>query len=173
MRTQRTSLFGVATMVVILLASGALARLADVALASVVQVTSVGGGGLLTPDNLVGADQRHIAFNLLRLLLPGLLVQALVIKLVVASHRGLSIPFVGTVAVLGAFDIASLGVASVIAHAFDESRSLHALTATAPAALYLSLAISVATLVAEAFVLQGLIELPVRRYPRVATAQSS
>jgi hypothetical protein len=168
----RTSVFGVATMVVILLATGLLARLADVAMASAVQVTSVGGGGLLTPDNLVGADQRDIAWSLLRLLLPGLIVQALVIKLVVASYRGLSIPFIGTVAVLGAFDLASLGVASLVAHLFVESRSLHALTATAPATLYLSLAISVATLVTEAVVLQGLVELPVRRYPRVA-AQSS
>lgn len=159
-------------MVVILLATGALARLADVAMASAVQVTSVGGGGLLTPDNLVGADQRHIAWSLLRLLLPGLIVQALVIKLVVTSYRGLSISFIGTVAVLGAFDLASLGVASLVAHGFAESRSLHALTATAPATLYLALAISVATLVAEAFVLQGLVELPVRRYRRVA-AQSS
>ncbi len=168
MRTQRTSVFGVATMVVILLATGAVARLADVAMASAVQVTSVGGGGLLTPDNLVGADQRHIAWNLLRLLLPGLIVQAVVIKLVVASYRGLWISVIGTVAVLGAFDLASLGVASLVADWFAESRSLHALTATAPVTLYLSLAISVATLVAEAFVLQGLVELPVRRYPRVA-----
>ena len=159
-------------MVVILLATGALARLADVGMALAVQVTSVGGGGLLTPDNLVGADQRHIAWNLLRLLLPGLIVQALVIKLVVASYRNLWIPFIGTVAVLGAFDLAALGVASLVAHWFAESRSLDALTATAPATLGLSLAISMATLMAEAFVLQGLIELPVRRYPRVA-AQSS
>ena len=159
-------------MVVILLATGALARLADVGMALAVQVTSVGGGGLLTPDNLVGADQRHIAWNLLRLLLPGLIVQALVIKLVVASYRNLWIPFIGTVAVLGTFDLASLGVASLVAHWFAESRSLDALTATAPATLGLSLAISMATLMAEAFVLQGLIELPVRRYPRVA-AQSS
>jgi hypothetical protein len=156
-------------MVVILLATGLVARLVDVAMASAVQVTSVGGGGLLTPDNLVGADQRHIALDLLRLLLPGLIVQALVIKLVVGSYRGLSIPFIGTVAVLGAFDLAALGVASLVAHGFAESRSLHALTATAPAALYLSLAISVATLLAEGFVLQGLVELPVRRHPRVAT----
>ena len=111
-------------MVVILLATGALARLADVAMASVVQVTSVGGGGLLTPDNLVGADQRAIAWSLLRMLLPGLIVQALVIKLVVTSYRGLSIPFIGTAAVLGAFDLASLGVASLVAHGFVESRSL-------------------------------------------------
>jgi hypothetical protein len=55
MRTHRQSVFGVATMVVILLATGLVARLADVAMASAVQVTSVGGGGLLTPDNLVGA----------------------------------------------------------------------------------------------------------------------
>lgn len=172
MRTQGTSVFGVATMVVILLATGVLARLADVAMASAVRVTSVGGGGLLTPDNLVGADQRHIALNLLRMLLPGLIVQALVIKLMVASYRGLSIPFIGTVAVLGAFDLASLGVASLVARGFVESRSLDALTATAPATLYLSLAISVATLVAEAFVLQGLVELPLRRYSPVAAHSS-
>jgi hypothetical protein len=159
-------------MVVILLATGALARLADVAMASAVQVTSVGGGGLLTPDNLVGADGRHIAWNLLRLLLPGLIVQAFVIKLVVASYRGLWISFIGTVAVLGTFDLASLGVASLVAHWFAESRSLQALTTTAPATLFLALAISMATLVAEAFLLRGLIELPARRYPRVAAPSS-
>ena len=63
-------------------------------------------------------------------------------------------------------------MASLVAHAFVESRSLHALTATAPATLYLSLAISVVTLVAEAFILQGLVEPPVRRYPVVARQAS-
>jgi hypothetical protein len=159
-------------MVVILIATGLVVRLADVGMASAFRVSSVGGGGLLTPDNLVGADQRHIAFDLLRMLLPGLFVQALVIKLLVGSARGLSIPYLGTVAVLGVFDVASLAVASVVAHGFVESRSLHALTATEPVTLYLSLAISTVTLVAQAYILQGLVELPVRRYSRVA-AQSS
>jgi hypothetical protein len=171
MTRQRTSGSGVAGMVVILLATGLLARLADLAMVSAVRLTTVGGGGLLTPHNLVGADQRHIGVDLLRLLLPGLLVQALLIKVFVAS-RGLSIPSLGTAAVLAAFDLAALGVASLVAHAFVESRSLHALTATAPATLYLSLAISVVTLVAEAFVLQGLVEPPVRRYPVVARQAS-
>ena len=49
----------------------------------------------------------------MRLLLPGLLLQAIAIKLVVGSMRGLSIPFIGTVAVLAAFDMASLAVASL------------------------------------------------------------
>ena len=168
MQTQRTSVFGVATMVVILIVSGLFARLADAAMASLVSVTSVGGGGLMTPQNLVGADQRDIAFNLLRVLLPGLLVQALVIKLVVTGYRGLSISYVGTVAALAAFEIAALGVASLIAHAFADSTSLHALTVTSPATLYLALALSTATLIAEAFVLQGLVEMPVRRYPAAA-----
>jgi hypothetical protein len=172
MQTKRTAVFGVATMVAILLVSALFARLADAAMASLVSVTSVGGGGLLTPQNLVGADQRHIAFSLLRLLLPGLLVQALVIKLVVTGYRGLSISYIGTVAVLAAFEIAALGVASLVAHAFAESRNLHALTVTSPATLYLALALSTATLIAEGFVLQGLVELPVRRYPAVAHHQA-
>ena len=155
-------------MVVILLASGLIARLADVAMGSLISVTSVGGGGLLTPQNLVGADQRDIAFSLLRLLLPGLLVQALVIKIVVTGYRGLSISFLGTLAALAAFQIAALGVASLVAHAFAESRTFHELTTTSPATLYLALAISTATLIAEAVVLQGLVELPMRRYPAVA-----
>jgi len=104
--------------------------------------------------------------------IPGLIVQAFVIKLVVASYRGLWISFIGTVAVLGTFDLASLGVASLVAHWFAESRSLQALTTTAPATLFLALAISMATLVAEAFLLRGLIELPARRYPRVAAPSS-
>jgi hypothetical protein len=168
MQTQRTSVFGVATMVVILLAAGLVARLADVAMGSLISVTSVGGGGLLTPQNLVGADQRDIAFSLLRLLLPGLLVQALVIKVVVTGYRGLGISYIGTVAALAAFQIAALGLASLVAHAFAESRTFHDLTVTSPATLYLALAISTATLIAEAIVLQGLVELPLRRYPAVA-----
>jgi hypothetical protein len=84
------------------------------------------------------------------------------------SHRGLAISYVGTVAVLATFEIAALGVASVLAHAFADSRSLHALTNTSPPAIYLSLAISAATLVGQAAVLQGLVELPVGSYRAVA-----
>jgi hypothetical protein len=152
-------------MVAILIATGLLTRLAEVAMISAVRLTSVGGGGLLTPDDLVGGDHRHIAFGLVRLLLPGVVVQAILIKLVVGSFRGLRIPFLGTVAVLGMFNIAALGFATVAATTFADNRSLHALTAMSPAAIYLSVAISAATLIGEAFVLQGLVETPVGRYP--------
>ena len=74
MRTQHVSVFGVATMVLILLATGVATRLAEVASASAVQLTTAAGGGYLTPDDLVAADGRHIAFGLVRLLLPGLLI---------------------------------------------------------------------------------------------------
>ncbi len=93
MRTHHISVFGVATMVAILIATGLATRLAEVALVSAVRLTSVGGGGLLTPANLVGADHRHVTYALVRLLLPGLLVQALLVKLVVSSYRGLRISY--------------------------------------------------------------------------------
>lgn len=165
MRTQHVSVFGVATMVVILLATGVAARLAEAGLASAVQLTTAAGGGYLTPDDLVGADTRHIAFGLLRLLLPGILVQALLIKLVVGSFRGLQISYFATAAVLGTFAVGSLGLASVVAQAFADNRSLHALTPLSPTAVYLAVAISAATIVLEAFVLQGLVEQPIGRYP--------
>jgi hypothetical protein len=168
MRTHHISVFGVATMVAILLATGMLTRLAEVALVSAVRVTSVGGGGLLTPSDLVGGDHRHIAYGLVRLLVPGVIVQAVLIRLVVGTFRGLYIPFLGTLAVLGLFDIGALGLASVVASTFADTRGLGALTTLSPAAIYLSVAISAATLIGEAYVLQGLVELPVGRYPVAA-----
>ena len=118
MRTHHVSVFGVATMVVILIATGLAARLAEVGLVAAVRLTSVGGGGLLTPANLAGADHRHVTYALVRLLLPGLLLQALMVKLVVSSYRGLHITYLATVAVLGLFDIAALALANVVATTF-------------------------------------------------------
>src|SRR6478752_3905763 len=120
MRTQHVSVFGVATMVMILLATGLATRLAEVALASAVQLTTAAGGGYLTPDDLVAADGRHIAFGLVRLLLP-----ALLIKLVVGSYRGLQISYFATAAVLGTFAVGSIGLAAVVSQWFADNRSLH------------------------------------------------
>lgn len=165
MRTQHVSVFGVAAMALILAATGAVTRLAEVGLASAVQLTTAAGGGYLTPDDLVAADTRHIAFGLVRLLLPGILVQALLIKLVVTSRRGLQISYLATVAVLGTFGVASIGLASAAARVFAENRALHELTPLSPTAVYLAVAISAITIVFEAFVLQGLVEQPIGRYP--------
>ncbi len=159
-------------MVMILLATGVATRLAEVALASAVQLTTAAGGGYLTPDDLVAADGRHIAFGLVRLLLPGLLIQALLIKLVVGTYRGLQISYLATAAVLGAFAVASLGLASVTAQWFADSPSLHALTSLSPAAIYLAVAISAVTIIVEAIVLQGLVEQPIGRYPLMARRAS-
>ncbi len=57
----------------------------------------------------------------------------------------------------------------MVAHTFATTTSLHALTTLSPAAIYLSVAISAATLIGEAFVLQGLVEMPVGRYPALAS----
>jgi hypothetical protein len=165
MRTQHVSVFGIATMVLILVATGAATRLAEMGLGSVLQLTTAAGGGYLTPDDLVAADTRHIAFGLVRLLLPGLLIQALLIKLAIGSRRGLQISYFATAAVLGTFAVGSLGLASLVGQAFADNRSLHDLTPLSPAAIYLAVAISAATIVLEAFVLQGLVEQPIGRYP--------
>jgi hypothetical protein len=165
MRTHHVSVFGVATMALILAATGAATRLAEVGLASVMQLTTAAGGGYLTPDDIVSADTRRIAFGLLRLLLPGILIQALLVKLVVSSRRGLQISYFATVAVLGTFAVGSLGLASALGQAFADNRALHELTPLSPAAVYLAVAMSAITIVLEAFVLQGLIEQPVGRYP--------
>jgi hypothetical protein len=72
------------------------------------------------------------------------------------------------VAVLGLFDVAALALAVVVSTTFAQSTSLHALTTLSPAAIYLSVAITAATLIAEGYVLQGLVEMPVGRYPALA-----
>jgi hypothetical protein len=165
MRTQHVSVLGVATMALILAATGAATRLAEFGLGSAMQLTTAAGGGYLTPDDVVSADTRHIAFGLLRLLLPGILIQAVLVKLVVGSQRGLQISYFATAAVLGTFAVGSIGLASVVAQAFADNRSLHELTPLSPAAIYLAVALSAITIVLEAFVLQGLIEQPIGRYP--------
>jgi hypothetical protein len=165
MRTQHVSVFGVATMALILAATGAATRLAELGLASAVQLTTAAGGGYLTPDDVVFADTRHIAFGLLRLLLPGILIQAALVKLVVGSQRGLQISYLATAAVLGTFAVGSLGLASVVGQAFAGNRALHELTPLSPTAIYLGVAMSAITIVLEAFVLRGLIEQPIGRYP--------
>jgi hypothetical protein len=168
MRTHHISVFGVATMVLILIATGLATRLAELALASAMRLTSVGGGALLSPQDLAGGDHRQMGWAFVRLLLPGILIQAVLVRIVVGCYRGLTIPFVATVAVLGLFDVGAIGLSTLVARFFADSRGLGALTATAPAAIYLAVAISAATLIAEAYLLQGLIEMPVGRYPVVA-----
>ena len=165
MRTQHVSVFGVATMALILAATGAATRLAEWGLGSAMHVMTAAGGGYLTPDDVVSADTRHIALGLLRLLLPGILIQAVLVKLVVGSQRGLQISYFATAAVLGTFAVGSLALASVVGQAFADNRALHELTPLSPAAIYLAVAMSAITIVLEAFVLQGLIEQPIGRYP--------
>lgn len=152
-------------MVVILIATGLATRLAELAMVSAMRLTSVGGGGLLSPQDLVGGDHRQIGWAFVRLLLPGVIVQAVLVRVAVGCYRGLTLPFVSTLAVLGLFDVGAIGLSTLIARYFADTSSLGALTSTAPAALYLSVAISAATLIAEAYLLQGLIEMPVGRYP--------
>ena len=53
MRTQHVSVFGVATMVLILIATGLATRLAELALVSSMRLTSVGGGGMISPQDVV------------------------------------------------------------------------------------------------------------------------
>ena len=171
MRTHRhTAVLGVATMVVILIFTAILTRAGELALAPFVHLTSAGGGGVVTPQDLVSSDQRRIAFELVQLMLPGILIQAFLVKLVVSSYRGLHIPYLGTAAVLAMFDVGALGVSGVVARFFADTHGLGTLTTLAPATLYLTLAISAATLIAEAFVLQGLVQTPVGRYPLLKRA---
>jgi hypothetical protein len=165
MQTHHVTVFGVASMALILAATGAATRLAEVALAPALRLTTAAGGGYLTPDDIVAADTRQIAFGLLRLLLPGILIQAALIKLLVGSRRGLQLSYFATAAVLGTFAVGSLAVASVVGQAFADNRALHELTPLSPAAIYLAVAFSALTIVLEAFVLQGLVEQPIGRYP--------
>jgi hypothetical protein len=165
MQTQHVSVFGVASTALILAATGAATRLAEVALGPAVRLTTAAGGGYLTPDDIVAADTRQIAVGLLRLLLPGILIQALLIKLVVGSRRGLQLSYFATASVLGTCAVGSLGLASVVGRVFADNRALHELTPLSPAAVYLAVAFSAVTIVLEAFVLQGLIEQPIGRYP--------
>lgn len=170
MRTHHISVFGVATMVVILVATGLATRLAELALVSAMRLTSVGGGGMISPEDLVSGDTRTVGWALVRLLLPGILIQALLVRITVGLFRGLTIPFVATVAVLGLFDVSAIGLSVLVSQFFADTRGLGALSATDPAAIYLALAISAATLIAEAYLLQGLVEMPVGRYPVVRRA---
>ncbi len=170
MRTHHISVFGVATMVVILIATGLATRLAELALVSAMRLTSVGGGGLISPEDLASGDSRRVGWALVRLLLPGILIQALLVRIAVGCFRGLTVPFVATVAVLGLADVAAIGLSTLVSQFFADTRGLGALAATDAAAIYLAVAISTATLIAEAYLLQGLVETPVGRYPVVRRA---
>jgi hypothetical protein len=170
MRTHHISVFGVATMVVILIATGLATRLAELALVSAMRLTSVGGGGLISPEDLASGDSRRVGWALVRLLLPGILIQALLVRIVVGCYRGLTIPFVATVAVLGLFDVGAIGLSVLVSQFFADTRGLGVLAATDAAAIYMSVAISAATLIAEAYLLQGLVEMPIGRYPVVRRA---
>lgn len=170
MRTHHISVFGVATMVLILIATGLGTRLAELALGSAMRLTSAGGGGLISPEDLAGGDTRRIGWALLRILLPGILIQALLVRIVVGCYRGLTIPFVATAAVLAVAGVAAIGMSVLAAQLFADTRGLGALAATDAAAVYLAVAISATTLIAEAYLLQGLVEMPVGRYPIVRRA---
>lgn len=170
MRTHHISVFGVATMVLILIATGLATRLAELALQSAMRLTSVGGGGFISPEDLASGDTRRVGWALVRLLLPGILIQALLVRIVVGCFRGLTIPFVATVAVLGLFDVGAVGLSVLVSQVFSDTSGLGVLGAADPAAIYLAVAISAATLIAEAYLLQGLVEMPVGRYPVVRRA---
>ena len=94
------------------------------------------------------------------------------IKLVVGSYCGLRISYFATVAVFGTFAVGSIGLAAVVVQWFADNCSLQALTSLSPAAIYLAVAISAITIIAEAIVLQGLVEQPIGRYPLVARRAS-
>jgi hypothetical protein len=170
MRRHHISVFGVATMVLILLATGFATRVAELALVSAMRLTSVGGGGLISPADLASGDSRRVGWALVRLLLPGILIQALLVRIVVGCFRGLTIPFVATVAVLGLADVGAIGLSVLVSQFFTDTRGLGALAATDPAAISLALGISATTVLAEAYLLQGLVEMPVGRYPVVRRA---
>ena len=170
MRTHHISVFGVATMVLILIATGLATRLAELALVSSMRLTSVGGGGMISPEDLASGDTRRVGWALVRLLLPGILIQALLVRIAVGCFRGLTIPFVATVAVIGLFEVGAIGISVLVSQFFTDTRGLGALAATDPAAIYLALAISAAAVIAEAYLLQGLVEMPVSRYPVVRRA---
>ena len=170
MRTHHISVFGVATMVLILIATGLATRLSELALQSAMRLTSVGGGGFISPEDLASGDTRRVGWALVRLLLPGILIQALLVRIAVGCFRGLTIPFGATVAVLGLFDVGAVGLSVLVSQIFSDTSGLGALGAADPAAIYLAVAISAATLIAEAYLLQGLVEMPVGRYPVVRRA---
>jgi hypothetical protein len=134
------------------------------------RLTSVGGGGMISPEDLASGDTRRVGWALVGLLLPGILIQAVLVRIVVSCYRGLTIPFLATAAVLCFCDIAALGTSELVAHFFATTRGLAALAATDPAAIYLALAISAVTVIVEAYLLQGLVEMPVGRYPIVRRA---
>jgi hypothetical protein len=152
-------------MALILLATGVVTRLAEVSAASAVRLTTVAGGGLLSPQDLVGGDQRRLALALLRLLLPGLALQALLVKLTVEFGRDLRLPYLQTLAALGLVELAALGAADAVSQAFAHTRGLGALAVADPVTVLLALAITAGTLLAQAWIVQGLVQWRLGAYP--------
>jgi hypothetical protein len=169
--TIKTSTPHIATIAVVILLSAGATRLIEHFVSQWVNLTTVTGGGIVTFSDLVSGDSRSITVSLLKLIIPGVLIQALLVKGGLQMISTLRVPYVQTAVVLFLFNIGTIALEQLIAREFRVSQGLHALTIHSQWTWLLSIVLTAAVLVFEASVIGGISRLPVGKYPKVVYAR--
>ena len=136
-----------------------------------IDYTSVTGGGFVSPYDLVSGNLHTVSVAFVELMLPGILVEALILKFGIQLLSPARAPYIAIALVLLMFQLAGVVVAHFIAHEFSSAAGLRALSTTSLWTLFFSLVLSFAVLVFEASLIAGVCRPRVGRYPYARFAQ--
>jgi hypothetical protein len=155
------------------LLSGMATRALEQVVSQFVNLTTVSGGGLITPSDIVSGDSRSITIAFIKLVIPGVVIQALLIKGGLQLLTTYRVPIIQTALTLFLFEIGAIALQAFIAERFAHAQGLGALTITTPWTLFFSVAMTVAILLFEAYVIRGVSRPHIGRYPAVTYASPS
>lgn len=166
--SSRNTNLSIVTVAAVILLSAMATRLIEQVIAQWVNLTTVAGGGLVSLSDVVSGDSRSITMALLKLLIPGVLIQAFIIKFGVQLLTTFRVPYIQAALALLLFDIGAIALMALLAHEFAKAQGLGALTMYTPWTLFFSVGMSVAILLFEAMLIRGISRPHIGRYPAVA-----
>ena len=169
--SSRNTNLSIVTVIGVILLTGMATRAIEEVIVQWVNLTNVSGGGLVSPADIVSGDSRSITVAMLKLILPGVLIQAVLIKFGVQLLTTFRVPLVQTVLTLFLFEVGAIALQQVIAHEFAKAQGLGALTTYTPWTLFFSVGMTVAILIFEAVLIRGVSRPRVGRYPMVTYAR--
>jgi hypothetical protein len=158
----RNTTLSLVTVVGVVFLTGMATRAIEEFIVRWVNLTDVAGGGLVSP-----ADTRSITTAMLKLIIPGVLIQAVLIKGLLQSLTTVRVPLIATTLTLFLFEVGAIALQQVIAHEFAKAQGLGALTTYTPWTLFFSVGMTVAILIFEGVLIRGVSRPRVGRYPVV------
>lgn len=167
MTNSRNTTLSLVTVVGVVFLTGMATRAIEEFIIRWVNLTDVAGGGLVSPADIVSGDTRSITTAMLKLIIPGVLIQAVLIKGFLQSLTTVRVPLIATVLTLFLFEVGAIALQQVIAHEFARAQGLGALTTYTPWTLFFSVGMTVAILIFEGVLIRGVSRPRVGRYPVV------